>query len=84
MKQKDTANAGAGAGGLTQANLANLGGDNEKQIPVFVPNVETQLATLKYAPFKRGVMRFEDYNYNIYNPYILIDNVKGAKLQAMN
>jgi hypothetical protein len=25
-------------------------------------------------------MRFEDYNYNMYNPYILIDNTKGAKL----
>ena len=36
----------------------------------------------RYAPFKRGVMRFEDYNYNMYNPYILIDNTKGAKLQA--
>lgn len=36
---------------------------------------------LKYAPFKRGIMRFEDYNYNMYNQYILIDNQKGAKLQ---
>jgi hypothetical protein len=27
-------------------------------------------------------MRFEDYNYNMYNPYILIDSQKGAKLQA--
>lgn len=35
---------------------------------------------IKYAPFKRGVMRFEDYNYNMYNKYILIDNAKGAKI----
>jgi hypothetical protein len=28
----------------------------------------------KYAPFKRGVMRFEDYNYGMYNNYILIDS----------
>ena len=34
-------------------------------------------------PFKRGVMRFEDYNYNIYNKYILIDTDKGAKLNKM-
>ena len=34
-------------------------------------------------PFKRGVMRFEDYNYNIYNKYILIDTEKGAKLNKM-
>ena len=27
-------------------------------------------------------MRFEDYNYNMYNQYILIDSQKGAKLQA--
>ena len=39
--------------------------------------------TLKYAPFKRGIMRFEDYNYNMYNQYILVDSQKGAKLQQM-
>jgi hypothetical protein len=27
-------------------------------------------------------MRFEDYNYGLYNNYILIDSQKGAKLQA--
>lgn len=27
-------------------------------------------------------MRFEDYNYGMYNNYILIDSQKGAKLQA--
>lgn len=24
-------------------------------------------------PFKRGALTFEDYNYAMYNPYILID-----------
>ena len=28
-------------------------------------------------------MRFEDYNYNMYNQYILVDSQKGAKLQQM-
>ena len=30
-------------------------------------------------PFKRGVMQFEDYNYRLYNPYILVDKDKKAK-----
>lgn len=34
---------------------------------------------LKNAPFKRGAMKFEDYNYNMYNQYILVDNQKGGK-----
>ena len=37
----------------------------------------------KYSVFKRGAMRFEDYNYNMFNPYILIDSQKGAKLQQL-
>lgn len=35
---------------------------------------------LKNGVFKRGIMKFEDYNYNQYNSYILIDNLKGSKL----
>ena len=27
-------------------------------------------------------MRFEDYNYNMHNQYILIDEKKATKLQA--
>ena len=41
---------------------------------------EPDLKKYSNHPFKRGVMKFEDYNYNMYNPYILIDNVKGAKI----
>ena len=26
-------------------------------------------------PFKRGSMKFDDYNYQIYNPYILLEDV---------
>ena len=33
----------------------------------------------KKDPFKRGVMRFEDYNYNMYNKYILVEAVKTTK-----
>jgi len=49
--------------------------------PPYTPSYETQVNTIKYAPFKRGIMRFEDYNYNMYNQFILIDSVKGAKMQ---
>lgn len=27
----------------------------------------------KSNPFSRGVMQFEDYNYRMFNPYILVD-----------
>lgn len=43
-------------------------------MPIYVPNFEAQMEELEYAPFKRGVMRFDDYNYNMYNKYILIDS----------
>jgi hypothetical protein len=36
-------------------------------------NPEIQQEINKYAPFKRGVMRFEDYNYRMYNELILVD-----------
>jgi hypothetical protein len=38
-----------------------------------------EVRKLKNAPFRRGVMKFEDYNYNMYNPYILIDGAKGGR-----
>lgn len=31
--------------------------------------------------FKRGVMTFEDYNYSLYNPYILVES-QNSKLPA--
>eukprot|EP00347_Sterkiella_histriomuscorum_P024062 403332433 len=40
-----------------------------------------QLEKMKVNPFKRGAMRFEDYNYGMYNDYILIDSQKGQQLQ---
>lgn len=49
-------------------------------MPTYVPNFEAQMEELEYAPFKRGVMRFDDYNYNMYNKYILIDSQKATKL----
>lgn len=42
------------------------------------------MAVNKYAPFKRGVMRFEDYNYRMYNQYILIDQQNANKGNAYN
>lgn len=41
-----------------------------KDKTITLPNIEK----VKHDPFKRGIMRFEDYNYNMYNKYILIDN----------
>jgi len=29
-------------------------------------------------PFKRGSMKFDDYNYQIYNPYILVEDVTAT------
>lgn len=26
------------------------------------------------SSFKRGVMQFEDFNYTVYNPHILVEN----------
>lgn len=30
-------------------------------------------------PFKRGSMKFDDFNYQVHNPYILIEEVKDKK-----
>jgi hypothetical protein len=39
-------------------------------------------------PFKRGAMTFEDYNYALYNPYILVqtgDNKQvGQEVQVLS
>ena len=29
-------------------------------------------------PFKRGSMKFDNYNYQIYNPYILLEDVTAT------
>jgi len=34
---------------------------------------ERVLARQRVEPFKRGVMMFEDYNYDQFNKYILVD-----------
>lgn len=31
------------------------------------------------SSFKRGAMQFEDFNYDVFNPYILIDEETGDK-----
>lgn len=40
-----------------------------------------QVDKMRQNPFKRGAMRFEDYNYNMYNPYILVDSQQGLLMQ---
>ena len=32
--------------------------------------------THAYNPFKRGVMEFDDYNYAVHNPYVLVEDPK--------
>ena len=41
---------------------------------------ESQLEEVKdaYTPFMRGVMEFDDYNYAIHNPYVLVEDPKYA------
>ena len=29
-------------------------------------------------PFKRGSMKFDDFNYQVYNPYILIEDLTAS------
>jgi len=31
-----------------------------------------------YNPFMRGVMEFDDYNYTMHNPYVLVEDPKFA------
>lgn len=32
-----------------------------------------------YGPFMRGIMEFDDYNYSIHNPYVLIEDPKDIE-----
>ena len=43
------------------------------QVPVFHATEQEETAYQGH-PFKRGAMKFDDYNYHIYNPYILVEN----------
>ena len=40
---------------------------------VLVPNKQMKIDNLANSSFKRGAMGFEDFNYSLYNPYILIE-----------
>ncbi len=40
---------------------------------VVIPNAEMKNEQLANSSFKRGAMQFEDYNYTMFNPYILIE-----------
>lgn len=31
-----------------------------------------------YNPFMRGIMEFDDYNYTVHNPYVLVEDPKFA------
>ena len=31
-----------------------------------------------YNPFMRGIMEFDDYNYAVHNPYVLVEDPKHA------
>jgi len=34
-----------------------------------------------YNPFMRGVMEFDDYNYAIHNPYVLVEDPRVIELE---
>lgn len=34
-----------------------------------------------YNPFKRGVMEFDDYNYRVHNPYVLVEDPKVVEYE---
>lgn len=40
---------------------------------VVVPRAEMKNEQLANSSFKRGAMQFEDYNYAMFNPYILLE-----------
>ena len=48
---------------------------------VLIPTRQTEQEELTYQdnPFKRGSMKFDDYNYQVYNPYILVQEEKDKK-----
>ena len=49
-------------------------------IPIVVDSEEQiQEVTHAYNPFMRGVMEFDDYNYTIHNPYVLVEDPKYAE-----
>lgn len=33
-----------------------------------------------YNIYKRGVMEFDDFNYTLHNPYVLVENPKYAEI----
>ena len=37
-----------------------------------------------YNPFMRGVMEFDDYNYAIHNPYVLVEDPRVIELEQAN
>ena len=43
-------------------------------IPLKTDEDEKTIEQVKnpYNPFMRGVMEFDDYNYKLYNPYVLL------------
>ena len=46
---------------------------------ILIPSRQSEDQERNYQenPFKRGSMKFDDFNYDIYNPYILIPEEKG-------
>mmetsp|Transcript_14964 Transcript_14964/g.18853 ORF Transcript_14964/g.18853 Transcript_14964/m.18853 type:complete len:141 (+) Transcript_14964:2300-2722(+) len=56
---------------------------------IVVPTRQTEQEERVYQenPFKRGSMKFDDFNYEVYNPYILVQEAKdklGKKKQLAN
>jgi len=39
---------------------------------VKVQKGQEKVRTVTHDPFKRGVMKFDDYNYSVFNKYVLV------------
>ena len=48
------------------------------KVPVKYDEDDNLVEVHAYTPFMRGVMEFDDYNYTLHNPFVLIEDPKHA------
>lgn len=50
------------------------------KIPIKYDDEDNLIEVHAYTPFMRGIMEFDDYNYALHNPYVLIEDPKHAEV----
>lgn len=60
----------------------------KKHVMIKIPQDEegnSEEVSNAYHPFMRGIMEFDDYNYSVHNPYVLVEDPKFVEeeLQAL-